>query len=826
MSGPADAQLEQLLASFLYQREADPEFDLTHWLDGQPAELRGELAGRCQELLGIHGLLAGVRPATSERPARFGPYRVERQIGRGAMAEVFLVRDERSGEERALKVMRRPSGALGRDELRFRREAQTLAKLRHPAIVTIHEVGEAEGRLYIAMDYVPGRTLRGHIADERARALARSDSSRSGDLARDALVDDIDNARAARLVAELANALHAAHQVSIIHRDLKPDNVLVDEQGRPHLLDFGLARDLAEASISGDGDLAGTPYYMSPEAARGDRAALGPTSDVFSLGVLLYELLTLRRPFVADDLSALLDAIEAAEPVPVLELNPSVPRDLAAVCHKALAPRPEQRYAQADELARELMRFVEHRAVRAGADAVGAGRGADTRGPECSPNAASGGALRGSLEAGSQGAWWAASWPALLTRRSAALLLGLAAGLGLAAALGAGWIGAQRARTRAALETLPAPGAVAGMPLPKLLDVAGAVRELAAVAQQEPAWWVPLAADDHARVQALRSALAARGRSERDAALAAADAERAGQPWPAPRGVAPGLLSAALLWPDDPDLLPLSASDAWWPSLELAAPGASGARLRLRRLDPWHLTPLGPWQDGGELPLASRALAPGPWLLVVSAGDAVWERLLEPRHSREHVTLSAAPRPPPVERLAFEASALSYGSGEQARSPYGARRLALPAFFLAPRPVSRAEYAQFVRATGYASGRSLLLGEPPSDVGASAPVTGVRFDDARAYACWRGARLPSAAEWDRAAQARSAVELGLDQADPAFIEWTASPLVERDAGGHDRVRPERHLLKRRGDDPGHPTWAHDDADELQTGFRLAFSRLP
>jgi serine/threonine protein kinase len=779
--GSGEDRIEELVATFLFHREEDPAFDLAAFVASQDEELREELARRCGELLGIHGMLAATRPTTrQDRPRAYGPYRVVRQIGRGAMAEVYLAVDERSDSQRAIKVLRVPAGALGRDEARFRREAQTLGKLRHPSIVTIHEVGEANGRLYIAMDYVPGRTLKSHLDEERARAAgteataADPDSSHPGP---GETVDGLDAARAARLVADLAGALHAAHQEGVIHRDLKPDNVLVDEQGRPHLLDFGLARDMHEASISAEGDLAGTPYYMSPEAARGDRSELGPTADVFSLGVLLYELLTLRRPFTGEDLGALLDAIEAADPEPVREANPSVPTDLAAICHKALSRRPGDRYPSAEELSSDLVHFADHRAVSVVPQVTTADEPAAARRTRV--------------------------WP---------LVAAALAGMVVVAA----WVFVDSVRERAlateALDALPEASAVASLDEQELLATSLAARELAA---RRP--W--LHRSDTARLDALLTALDIRGRGALQSARQALErSDPAGGFMGARLEADRHLLTAALLLPEEEGVQALVTETGWGPLLSVTSLGSPGARLALRRLEPHHLTPRGPWEELGAAPLLGHRLPPDAWLVAARGADgAMAERLLQPDRPLAPLVVEAVPQQVPSDMLSIEGSAFSYGRGDGA-SPYAERRLALPAFRIDPRPVSRADFGRFLTLDGR---------EPPPgwDGGSSdpdGPVTGVSWRDARDYATFVGRRLPSAAEWERAVTGR--------EGDEAFAgtlrEWTASPLVRGGDDGRWIAVLGRYLVKATGHDPGAPESEAEDARHDDLGFRTALSILP
>jgi hypothetical protein len=270
-------------------------------------------------------------------------YELLGELGRGGMGIVYKARHVSLNRLVALKLLRWGPDSSAVERARFRGEAEAVARLQHPNVVQIFEVGEQDGRPFLALELLEGGSL--------ARRL--------GGTPRPAR-------EAAGLVQTLARAVHAAHRLHIVHRDLKPDNVLLTADGTPKVADFGLAKLLdRDQGQTGSGDVVGTPSYMAPEQAQGQRRHIGPATDVYALGAVLYELLTGRPPFKAETPIDTILQVIADEPVPPSRLQPKVPRDLETICLKCLRKEPAQRYASAAALAEDLGRFLAGQPVAA-----------------------------------------------------------------------------------------------------------------------------------------------------------------------------------------------------------------------------------------------------------------------------------------------------------------------------------------------------------------------------------------------------------------------------------------------------------------------------
>jgi serine/threonine-protein kinase len=270
-------------------------------------------------------------------------YVVLNLLGRGGMGAVYKALHLRLTRTVAIKMLVTGAYAAASERARFMREAQAIAVLRHPNIIQVFDVGDLDGRPYFTMEYLEGGSL-----SQKLAGLPQP------------------GREAAAMVATLAEAIQVAHAAGIIHRDLKPANILLTADGTPRIGDFGLARKYAEAPDSTlGGSRLGTPSYMSPEQAIGKQGTIGPSTDIYSLGAVLYEMQTGRPPFLAETPAETELQVIAEEPAPPSRLNSELPRDLETVCLKCLCKDPGRRYASASDLAEDLRRFLRGEPVAA-----------------------------------------------------------------------------------------------------------------------------------------------------------------------------------------------------------------------------------------------------------------------------------------------------------------------------------------------------------------------------------------------------------------------------------------------------------------------------
>ncbi|RMG03200.1 MAG: serine/threonine protein kinase [Planctomycetota bacterium] len=341
-----DRRLEAVIVAFLDACETGKPFDREAILRENP-----DLADALEAFFAEHDRMQQVAAGISGLPPRqhasttadarpsgvLGDYELLEQIGAGGMGVVYRARQKTLNRIVALKTIRPERSRDARLVERFRAEAEAAARLQHPNIVQVFDVGEADGLLFYSMQLIEGTTF--------------------AELVRDG---PLPPRRAAQYVCALAEAVAYAHRQGIVHRDLKPSNILLDEHDRPRISDFGLAKVLeADRDWTRTGQILGTPAYMSPEQAGATKHPVGPATDIYALGAILYELLTGHPPFEGANSMEVLWRVRECEPVRPRRVNRSVPRDLELICLKCLARDPRDRYRNAEALVDDLNRYLE-----------------------------------------------------------------------------------------------------------------------------------------------------------------------------------------------------------------------------------------------------------------------------------------------------------------------------------------------------------------------------------------------------------------------------------------------------------------------------------
>jgi len=293
-------------------------------------------AGLCPRCLLLEGFF-------EEEALRFGDYELIEEIARGGMGVVWKARQLSLNRTVAVKLLLAGSFASVEHVRRFRTEAEAAASLQHPNIVAIHEIGERDGQPFFSMDFVDGPDLAQVVRDHPLPAR-----------------------QAAAYLKTIAEAVHYAHQRGVLHRDLKPSNILIDSAGQPRITDFGLAKfQAADTELTLTGQVLGSPNFLPPEQAAGRHKDIGPASDVYSLGAILYCLLTGRAPFQAETVTETLKQVATTEPVPPRLLNPSIPKDLQTICLRCLEKEMLRRYGTARQFADDLGRFLRSEPIHA-----------------------------------------------------------------------------------------------------------------------------------------------------------------------------------------------------------------------------------------------------------------------------------------------------------------------------------------------------------------------------------------------------------------------------------------------------------------------------
>ena len=690
----------------IYEKAAElPEASRGPYLDeacGGDAELRAEVERLLPRVDADDGFLTPPEAPRDERTLterRLGDFTLIEEIGRGATGTVYRAWQHSLERDVAVKVL--PDGSSGGVE-RLVREARAAAGLQHQGIVPIHFVGEHEGTWFFAMNLYPGGDLNRELQcltehDRRGAFLPHPESRAYF-------------AAVSERVAEIAEALDHAHGQGVVHRDIKPHNLLFERSGRLIVADFGLARVESMGSITQTGTQQGTPYYMSPEQARISSSAVDHRTDIYSLGVVLYEMLVLRRPFVGDTSLEVLHKIQTRTPEPLRRINARIPRDLATVCETAMAKRPDERYATAAEFAADLRRFLDHQAIVARPPSVW------TR-------------ARRILDAHGR-------------KLIVAAAVVLAAVVGFHAAThrqaAAAARAANEALARVDVDDWDALTAV------ELAQARALLGDEALSDQIDPALRARLVgrfddwlADARRTAADVRGLLASpRGMTEAGVVDGQLDV------------TLPRVTRAAIVFPEDAGLASLAAEGAALPRLHVTC-DVEGATVEVRSLD------VATGRTGTAVlldaaPIVDRPVPRGAYRVVVRAGGGFSEHTRYLYHPRERVEIESRILPADAFADMVPMPAGTFVLGTDQSPPYAPREVAVGAFLIDRREVSNGDYQRFLDATG----------EPPPEHFPEAPpagferlpVAGITWEEARRYAEWVGKRLPTAWEWERAAR--------------------------------------------------------------------------
>ncbi len=373
--GADDARNAEVLAAFAEAFERDGDASIAVYASKHPS-LKTEIEATAEALRVLLSASVQMKPPPDVPPSlppRIGRLQVIRELGHGGMGIVYLANDPTLGRDVAVKILPTPAATIPVALERFRREVRAVAQVRHPNIVAVHEVGTWENAPYFAMEFIDGAGLDVILGRLTARA---SEPLKSTDLLPDptraTTAADGRSSRggsfveaAVRMIVRLADALDHAHRAGVVHRDVKPGNVLIDQDGEPHLADVGLALNSDEAALTKTGGTPGTPAYMAPERFKSGSDGIGPPTDVYGLGITLYQCLTLRLPFAGDSVAEVYRNIESGEPIRPRTLNPRISADLETIVMKAIERDVKRRYATAAAFRDDLQALLELRPISA-----------------------------------------------------------------------------------------------------------------------------------------------------------------------------------------------------------------------------------------------------------------------------------------------------------------------------------------------------------------------------------------------------------------------------------------------------------------------------
>ncbi|MCB9868241.1 MAG: protein kinase [Planctomycetes bacterium] len=660
--------------------------------------------------------------STTAPPAgmQLGEFTLVEELGRGGMGVVYRARQASLQRDVAVKVLVRNLATGTSDLERFHREARAAAKLDHPHITQIYQDGVAGDVHWYAMELVAGHSLQRELQLQRS-AEPGSDvllplRNRPGHIA-----------AVAGLVADVAEALAHAHQHGVVHRDVKPANLLLDRTGRVKIVDFGIARDQSLGALTHSDQVLGSVHYMSPEQARQITVSVDHRTDVYSLGVVLYELLTSEPPYQGSTRDEVIRKIRVGEPRPVRTRNRTVPRDLATICGVAMSKQPGDRYPSAGALADDLRRFLAHESIQA--------------------------------------------QPPHLLRRVARFARRHRVALTVTATAAVAWsIGLTVARRAARdatrelalveLRDLPAHEALDRLPTDRLMGVRRTIARLNADPELDTAGRTVVSTTEAAlQVMHRRRRVAAQSRLEVGLRVTAGG----GDGYAEVLAAVQELQRLAVLFPEDPSAV---GTDALAPRVSITARTARGRAAgvaQYRLLDPVTGQP-GPVQSLGPLPVHEARLPLGHLRLgirVEGFGLREFSRVLSPaaRLGLDLVLRGETRDITGMRRIGAGTLRLRDPEPDSRLDPLNARVLPVEEFWLDECEVSNAAYRQFLAAEPARRAPPYWPRIRPGSREDSLPVTGISWLDAQAFAEWVGKRLPSHAEWMFAARGTAAALL-------------------------------------------------------------------